>query len=173
MVINHSLLIWVAALLAVSGCLGMQNLPSSVLVPLTENPEQYYGENVTVAASPLAHDTPFPFAYYIQAEGNDGEMHTLDVNYTGFGCSKCLLTGVVQAVSMCRCQSASCTGQGCTVSNESSWKDIDVRFVSGCENKTASMVFGILWRRNLFRCAPGSKTGLYYLQVDSAVPAAK
>lgn len=91
------------------------------LLDLAENPENYYGKEVTLIVNPqippalsqaigsynnISYSFTLPsFNYYISAKNEEGKPIPLILKYERFYCYKCEITGVIRSFKVCDCQS--------------------------------------------------------------------
>ncbi len=153
-----------AVVVLTSGCTDIHQFPENAdrttmdAADLIENPAGYHGQVHVIMGRPVKAEGEL-FGYYISS----GE-EKLYLNFTGFECEECIISGSVERVAVCDCLAASCNGADCEPPDDG-WEFLDVRPPDECEDKIATMVLGNLVVKNFFRCGPGTEKYMYYLQV--------
>ncbi len=169
---RHSILVPVfLAVLLVSGCASV-NVPEEPSVKptidaytLISEHEARLGEDHVAELTFRKYSEPGIFKSYVEAL-NGSSAARIDANYSGPECSGCLFNVSVGKVSMCECETASCSDRKCNVTEDGSWEAVDERFVEDCDDVSKYVVLGALWKGNVFRCVEGSYSDVFYLQVD-------
>ena len=119
---------------------------------LIEEPEKYYNKSVAIVAYPTTLlDTKFypEFRYEIAEKNEEGKLVSMMVKYDYFYCYKCEITGAVERIKVCECQSDYYYGTDRIVPIEK------------CENPPENL-------RLLYKdwfCKPNSERYIYYLNV--------
>ncbi|MCD6496284.1 MAG: hypothetical protein J7K54_03370 [Candidatus Aenigmarchaeota archaeon] len=148
-----------------SGCISEEQKNHEQTLAVFKSPESYLGENVTLYSGVMLNDSGIFNAYSEFREGDYTYM--LLLNGTFRECGHCTIKGIVRKISLCGCEYASCSGDGCMPPENASWMPLGTRVSSECDGKAVVMALGSLIQRNVFRCSPGTSKEIYYLEATS------